>query len=452
MASFVCSLLCLLLLCSCTQAEPRPNILLFLIDDLRYDAFSHMDHPFFESPNIDRLAEEGTRFADAFVVTSVCSPSRATILTGLYPHENGVASIWDDIDLSMPNVPAALQKAGYSTAWIGKWHLSRNDLRPPIFDHWVGFRSHGSYAHPTLNVDGNRYTAEDRHLTDVLTDHAVSYLRGHDGQKPFFLTLSHKAVHAPYLAQRRFHGKFDNVRVEPPESASEDGALKPKYLECRRATDDFEDSVRGYYELATGVDESVGRVMEALEESGHLDDTLVIFMSDNGYMLGEHGLADKRSAYEESIRIPLIVRYPKRYPEGEVVENSMALNLDIGITMLDAAGVPALDGMHGIPLLEQASGARTREDFLYIYYRENSQDNPRSECTPSLVSVRTWNDKLILYPRDDEIAEYYRLEVDPHEMDNKLLDPSARERVQFLKRRIKELSDEVGSTLYRSRR
>ena len=435
-------------LCYCrasvVAAQP-PNLLLILVDDLRADALGHAGHPFFKSPHIDRLAAEGARFADAFVITSLCSPSRATLLTGLYTHEHAVWGIWQRLDPNLPTVPRALRAAGYETAWVGKWHLDATDAPNSDFDHWVSFLGQGSYADPMLNVDGEsiRY---DGHMTDALTEAALAYLQ-RPRERPFFLGISHLAAHAPYLAQHRFHGDFDDKTIRAPESAREDRALKPAYLECRRTKpEELLRAVRGYFELLSGVDESVGKILAALEQSGELDDTLIVFTSDNGYFLGEHGLSDKRAAYEESIRIPLIVRYPAWFAKSTVVRDNLALNLDVGRTLLDAAGLPPLANMRGHSLRDLAQGSARRDRFYYVYYQENSPDNPRANCTPSLVALRTLTEKLIVHPLAEEPIEIYDLSEDPHEMRNLVLESPRRE---ALLEALTAEADSVGSTLLR---
>jgi N-acetylglucosamine-6-sulfatase len=437
-----------IVLCLVGVAAPaaRPNLLVILVDDLRADALGYAGHPFFQSPNIDRLAREGARFDDAFVITSLCSPSRATLLTGLYTHEHGVRSIWHRLDPERPTVPKLLQNAGYATAWIGKWHLGGDDAPPLGFDRWVSFVAQGSYAHPTLNVDGER--SEHRgHMTDILTEYALDFL-SEAREAPFYLTLSHLAAHTPYLPQLHLKGRFDGQNVGEPRSGDEDRGQKPGFLECRRV-DRIEDrTARGYFELLAGVDESVGKVLDLLEAQGVLDDTLVLFTSDNGYLFGEHMLSDKRVAYEESMRVPLLIRYPRWFEAGTRAASTLALNLDIPRSLLEASAVPAPVDMRGISLRAQAAGERRREEFLYVYYREINLKNPRAECTPDIAALRTLEEKLIVYPHTEEPVELYDLRADSGEHVNLASTTQGRERVEKLSRRLHTLAAELSSDIF----
>jgi N-acetylglucosamine-6-sulfatase len=396
--------------------EPkRPNIVLFLVDDLRADILGASGGTIFSSPNIDRIANEGANFETSFVITSLCSPSRATVLTGLHTGEHGVRDICSVLDLARPTIAGALRASGYRTAWIGKWHLAHNADPHPDFDRWVSFIAQGSYIDPLLNIDG-QWSMAPGHMTDVLTDHAVQFLQTHPLDQPYFLGISHLAVHVPYIAQERFANLYADAPVVLGPGHFDTREGKPRYLECRQWTRDPIEATREYLSVLAGVEDSMGQILAALQARGDLDHTLFVFTSDNGYFLGEHGLGDKRAPYEEGIRIPLFMRYPKWFGPGTRVSGTLALNLDVGQTILEAAELPPLAGMHGISLREQATGVAWRDRFLYVY-QQDLCTTELARCTPTLRAVRTLAHKLIRLPRSTE-DELYDLVSDPFELTN----------------------------------
>lgn len=398
----------------------RPNILLILVDELRADALSIGGHPFFSSPAIDRIGQEGAWFPRAFVTTSLCAPSRATMLTGRYAHEHGIDSIWEDLPYRTPNFGAQLRAAGYATAWVGKWHLQREALPHPGFERWVSFPGQGSYRDPGLNVDG-RWTAHQGHMTDILHGYAEEFLDGgHD--RPFLLVLSHLAAHSPWDPPDRFVGMFDGVDLPLPANwGTPPAGSKPGWLGCREFDGEaMQRRIRSYYEHLASVEESTGRLLARLESMGILDDTLVLLVGDNGYQLGEFGLSDKRTAYEPSMGIPILARHPASIAAGTVAAGTLALNLDIASTITHAAGAPRLAGDRGIPLQQQASGARHRPCFLYSYELDWRGPNPLYQCVPTIRAVRTLDWKYIEYSghRATHAPELYFLAGDPLEMRN----------------------------------
>lgn len=395
--------------------DPRPNILLFLVDDLRYDVLGASGGTVFASPNIDRIAHEGAIFERAFVVTSLCSASRATVLTGLHTAEHGVRNICTALDLSRPIIAGAFRDAGYTTAWIGKWHLARDASPHPDFDRWVSFVAQGSYLDPRFNEDGVDVQTTG-HMTDLLTERTLEFLQTHPVGHPYFLGVSHLAAHVPYIAQERFAGAYADAVITLGPGHEDDLSDNPSFLGCRQWDRDPVEATREYLDMLAGVDDSLGQILAALEARGDLDNTLFVFTSDNGYFLGEHGLGDKRAAYEESMRIPLFVRFPAWFPSGTRASASMALNLDLGITMLAAAQVAPLAGMRGIDLREQASGARIRDRFLYVY-QQDLCSTELARCTPTMRSIRTFEHKLVRLPRGTE-DELFDLVNDPYELTN----------------------------------
>lgn len=406
-------------LLGCAGETPHPrNLVLILVDDLRWDAMSSAGNRVIDTPGFDRLAREGTRFAEAFVTTSLCCPSRASIFSGLRPEIHGVHDIFAELADSVAIFPDRLRDAGYETAHIGKWHLNRYAQRDPAFERWVSFVSWVPYRDPELNVEDSLLRFEG-HLTDVLTNLAVHFVE-QPHERPFFLVLSHLAPHAPYDPQERFAGRFDQSMVPLAGNVGAGGEGKAPWLDCRQASADWSETHRDYYEMVAGVDESVTRLLDALEAQGILDDTLIVLMSDNGYHLGEHGLGDKRSAYEESIRIPLLARYPRWFGAGQVVGDRIALNLDVAPTFLEGAGLP----FEGTSLRALADGTAERDRFVYRYWQSPSEDAV-ARCTPQLRALRTLDWKLIESEMADGSAfeELYDLRADPLELQN--LSPGA---------------------------
>lgn len=403
------------------QAPPAsdgPNVVLFLVDDLRWDALGVAGEEYAATPHIDRLAWGGAYFTQSFVVQSVCAPSRATLLTGLYAHDHGVTyNEGPSLDRSLPSLPIILRERGYETAFVGKWHLGGDGSLEGWFDHWLSFRNQGEYLDAALNVDG-RFARTSGHITDAITDYAVDYLR-RSHQAPFFLIVSHKAVHAPLVPQARFEGLHAGDPIQPPATFNIEETGKPGFLKLRSISRDtvaLIDQIRRYRETLAGVDESLGKVIGALDESGSLDGTLVIFTSDNGYLLGEHNLSDKRVAYEASIRVPLIVSYPAWFP-NPITSDAIVLNIDIAPTVLDAVGVAGDFAMTGYSLRALVGGDKRRRAFFYEYSRD-----PRYPLTPPINAIRTDRWKLIEYLEGGEPAELYDLQADPLEITNLIED------------------------------
>ena len=330
-------------------SRDRPNFVFILTDDQRHDAMSCAGHPFLHTPNMDRIANEGARFTNAFVTTSLCSPSRASFLTGQYAHSHGIMDNKSHLPDDILTFPQVLQKAGYDTAFVGKWHMDGQEGPRPGFNRWVSFKGQGPYFHPMLNIDGQRKNVTG-YTTDVLTKHAVEWLK-QPRQSPFCLYLSHKAVHGPFTPAVRHSTLFSDVEIPVPRSDDLEG--KPEWLKERHKTrhgttlgERFERFVRRYNRTLVAVDDSVGRVLCALEELGVLDNTVVVFAGDNGYFQGEHGLLDKRAMYEESIRIPLLMRYPKLIAPGTSIDQ-MVLNIYVCPTLLEFAWAPIPENVQG---------------------------------------------------------------------------------------------------------
>jgi N-acetylglucosamine-6-sulfatase len=444
-------------------AEPprRPNIVVVLVDDLRWD---EIDYPFVKVPSIQRLAREGARFANAFVTSPLCSPSRASFLTGQYAHKHGITDNTDRSALShrLVTFPRLLHDAGYTTAFVGKWHMGVDDTPRPGFDHWVSVRGQGRYLDPEFNVDGRR-VARRGYFTDILGEYALDFLR-REHRRPFLLYVSHKAVHpdvtqnadgsvnladaerfVPAERHRSLYAEADLPR-RPNHGRVPTG--KPALLRALPGlpplgpqTVTADEKIRDRLRVLAAVDEGLGQMLALLESKGALDDTVVVFTSDEGYFYGEHGLSvERRLAYEESARIPLLVRYP-RLTSSRLVE-PLTLGIDVAPTLLELAGVPAPAGMHGrsfAPLL-RAEKVDWRDDFLIEHFSD--------KVFPRLAgmgyqAVRTGRWKYIHYRDLQGMDELYDLRIDPYEMTNRIDDPAAETALGDLQARLKRLLSET---------
>lgn len=412
------------------------NIVLILCDDHRYDAMGFVGHPFLQTPHLDSIAANGAHLKNACVTTSLCSPSRASILTGLYTHKHRVIDNNRAIPPGTRFFPEYLQAAGYATAFIGKWHMGGESDEPrPGFDHWISFKGQGSYLpNPKgLNIDG-RHVPQQGYITDELTDYAIEWLqRQRSSGKPFFLYLSHKAVHEDFVPAARHAGRYRDAKWTRPLSESEtpeNNAEKPRWVRDQRnswhgvdfpyhSALDVEEYYKRYCETLLAVDDSVGRVLAQLREMGVLDDTLVLYMGDNGFMFGEHGLIDKRTAYEESIRVPMLIQCPSLFPGGRVIDEAVA-NIDVAPTILEAAGLAPprdMDGRSFLPLV-QGKPTKWRDNFLYVYYWEKNYPQ-----TPTTFALRGARYKYITYYGVWDVDELYDLKDDPDERRNLIFDP-----------------------------
>ncbi len=434
----------------------KRNIIFIFIDDMRFDSMSCMGHPFLKTPNLDRMVVNGIMFNHAYVTTSLCSPSRASILSGQYAHRHGVLNNSTLFPRHIPTFPIELQKNGYETAFIGKWHMGGSTDEPrPGFDHWISFRGQGVYYNPTFNINGEK-VERDGYMTDLLTDYAVDFLKK-DRDKPFFMYLSHKAVHGDFYPAQRHKDAFSDVEIEHPASMAdtpENYEGKPLWVERQRHSwhgvdymyhdkTFFDKFLLDYNRTMLAVDESVGTVFDTLREQGILDSTLVIFMSDNGFLHGEHGLIDKRCMYEESIRVPLIAHCPEIIPSNQKTDR-IGLNIDICPTILDAAGVSIPETVQGksfLPILK-GEDPEWREAMLYEYFWERAFPQ-----TPTVFGVRTERYKYMNYHGIFDLDELYDLKEDPKEMHNLIDNPAYYEVRLDMQRRLRELLRKYGATM-----
>jgi len=330
------------------QKQDRPNLILVFVDDLRWDALSSTGHAFAKTPHIDRIAREGMTFTNAFVTTPLCSPSRATFLSGQYVQTHGVTGntpAGTPISHKLITYPMLLQKGGYETAYVGKIHMGMDASPRPGFDRWVSFRGQGVYIDPPMNIDGND-VARKGYMTDLLNDEAVAFLEK-PRTKPFCLTVAHKAVHGPFTPADRHKNLYNEAAITVAPNASDDLKSKPAMKDLKPGGGSNDELIKNQLRCLAAIDEGIGRMFAALEKSRQLDNTVFVFSSDNGYFWREHGLGDKRWAFEESIRIPMLVRYPRLIKAGSKAAGIVA-NIDIAPTFTDLGGVPAAPSFQGV--------------------------------------------------------------------------------------------------------
>ncbi len=448
----------------------KRSIVFVLSDDHRYDFMRFMpDAPaFLETPALDRMAREGAHVVNAFVSTSLCSPSRATILTGRYMHRHRVVDNQRPVPEGTRFSAHFLREAGYQTAYVGKWHMGHDDDAPrPGFDHWVSFRGQGTYFDPTLNINGERKRFEG-YTTDILTDRAIEWLGG-VGDRPFFLCLGFKAVHYPFLPAPRHRGRYAGKTIRYPETMAnteENYRTQPRWVRERRysihgidhmetgAFDNdpvpsFDDLYWQYCETVHGLDENLGRLLDHLDRTGKSRSTIVFYMGDNGFELGEHGFYDKRDAFEESIRVPLLVYAPGLIRPGTKI-SPMVQNIDIAPTLLDIAGVSSaareMDGRSFLPFLRGES-APWRDHIIYEYYWEWN-----FPATPTTFAIRTNRYKYIYYHGVWDLDGFYDLETDPHERHNLIAVPAFQDRIAPLKKQLFDELEAGGALLMPIRR
>jgi N-acetylglucosamine-6-sulfatase len=433
--------------------KPR-NVIFILTDDHRHDALGFLKgQAWLETPQLDRMAREGCHFPNAFVTTALCSPSRASILTGLYAHRHRIIDNNTRLPAGTMLFPQYLKKAGYATAFVGKWHMGgESDDPQPGFDHWVSFKGQGSYLPSPngLNVNGKR-VPQKGYITDELTDYALDWLSGRPGSQPYFLYLSHKAVHADFVPAERHKNRYAGKEFQYPATMAADGENakgRPIWVSNQRnswhgveypyhSALNIAEYYRLYAETLCAVDESMGRLFAKLEERGELDSTLVIYMGDNGFAFGEHGLIDKRTAYEESMRVPLLARCPELFGKGKTIPQVVA-NIDIMPTVLDAMGLepPVGDGRSWLPL---ASGRQTawRTELLYEYYWERNFPQ-----TPTMHALRGDRYKFIRYHGIWDSDELYDLQQDPLEKNNLIHSAGHQKLAQDLRNRLFQVLEE----------
>jgi len=450
-------------------AGRRPNFVFVYTDDQRWDAVAALGRQsWLRTPNMDRLAREGALFRNSFVTISLCSPSRSCYLTGLYAHKTGVTDNQRTSFLreGIPTVGKLLREVGYTTGYVGKIHIPNFWERDHGFDYYASFAGQGVYFNNPFIVNGRKVPTEG-YITDHITRFALEFLKQRDTGKPFALFVGHKAVHGPWEPRPDHAHLFDDQWMPLPRTWDDDYRGRPSYLAVRRRSwhglegllqalpkfrmNTYSEWQRRIAACLVSVDEGLGQILDYLSKARELDDTVVIFTSDNGYFQGEHGLHDKRAMYEDSIRVPLLVRYPRLIRPKTTFE-PMVLNVDLAATLLELAGLAPPRHMQGRswkPVLE-GKDRRGRTDWLYEYFWEKSYPSD-----PTQYGIRTQRYKYIRYPdvgnRDPEYPmakelpyeELYDLESDPLEMRNLAADSQAAGLLakmrDLLKRRLEEV-------------
>lgn len=470
----VCFLIFVTCFASAGYAKERPNIVYIMTDDHATQMMSAYDDSRASTPNLDGIGEEGMRFRNSFCANSLCAPSRATLLTGKYSHKNGQLGNRDVFDGGQPTFPKMLQGAGYQTAMIGKWHLKSD---PTGFDYWNVLPGQGLYVNPVLIEMGERSTHEG-YVTDIITDIAIDWVKERDKDKPFLLLYHHKAPHAQWVPDAQYDRLFEDEEIPYPENYHDDESgraipvqkatnqLNPDMLKrwkafgAKMGKEDpgdlegqvlkdwmYQQYVKDYLRVMVSVDENVGRFMDFLKSEGIDEDTLVIYTSDNGMFIGDHGRFDKRLMDEESLRVPLVVRYPKGIKAGSVTD-AFSLNIDYAPTILDYAGVSIPEDMQGEslrPILEGKTPRSWRQSIYYHYY-----DHPdfQFQDVPPHYGIRDERYKLIhYYPTrglEDHGWELLDLKKDPLEMTNVYKNPEYRRVVKRLERQLERWRRELG--------
>jgi N-acetylglucosamine-6-sulfatase len=453
------------------ESTRRPNVVFILTDDMRSNCMGIAEGSVMKTPAIDRLGREGVYFRNAFCVTSLCSPSRASILGGLYPHAHGVTNNFTEYPVDLPTFPRHLQQAGYQTAYIGKYHMGEDNDEPrPGFDHFVTHKGQGQYFDTTFRANGGEAKVVPGYYTTVVTDMAIDWLDRRDADRPFLLYLGHKAPHSFYVPEPRYAHAFDEIDIRYPLSAfmlddkpswyrdrldTWHGIYGPIFDYRKKFPDrsaagvlDFAKMVRAYRGTIMSVDDSVATLYSYLEKAGQLDDTLFIFTGDNGILEGEHGMVDKRTMAEPSIRVPLVVRYPGLVdPSRPRVIDEQVLTVDFAPSILDICRAEPLPTTHGHSWKKLAAvgDGAWRTSWYYAYNYEK-----QFPYTPNIRGIRTASWKYIRYPHGDggpdrHMAELYDLASDPEETRNLIAVPQYAEIASNLAAELTRLQKETGA-------
>ena len=462
------------------DSPDRPNIVFIMADDHAAHAMSCYGSRINSTPNIDRIAEGGIILQNCFCTNSICTPSRASILTGKYSHLNGVKTLGDKLDGRQQTVAKLLQAGGYQTAMIGKWHLGHGGLHDPTgFDYWNVLPGQGLYHDPEMIELGERKVHEG-YVTDIITDLSIEWLKDRDREKPFFLMCHHKAPHRPWDPDEKHARMYEDVEIPEPESFNDDYRNRSRAAREARMRIDrdlnardlkveppaglrgqalkqwkYQRYIKDYLRCVASIDDNVGRLLDFLDEERQTENTVVIYTSDQGFFLGDHGWYDKRFFYEESLRMPFVVRYPDEIQPGGSCQ-AMALNVDFAQTFLDYAGLPEPEEMQGAslrPLLRGETPRGWRQSLYYRYWMHLSH-----HYVGAHYGIRTHRYKLIYYYGEalgttDSIEESKRpewelfdLETDPLELNNVYHDSVYANVVESLSQELERLKGESGDT------
>ena len=464
------------------MSQSHPNILFIMSDDHASHAISAYGSRINQTPHIDRIAAEGMRFDNCFCTNSICTPSRAAILTGTYNHVNGVTTLSTHLDGRLLNYPKVLKEYGYQTAVIGKWHLGHGGIHDPTgFDYWDVLPGQGLYHDPEMIRMGER-TKRSGYATDLITDYSLDWLRGRDRDRPFCLMVHHKAPHRSWEPDDRHADMYEDADIPEPETFNDDYSNRARAAAAARMRVEsdlnaedlkgpvpeglspeeekswkYQRYIKDYLRCIASIDDNVGRLLDYIDEEGIAEDTIVIYTSDQGFFLGDHGWYDKRFMYEESLRMPFLIRYPRVVAPG-TVNGDMILNVDFPATFLDCAGVevpPSFQGRSFRSLLKGETPADWQTSMYYRYWMHGAHHNVCAH-----YGVRTLRYKLIYYygdPLGQEGAvgpnmrpewELFDLEEDPRELNSVYADPDYADVVNELKAELKRLQEEVGDEAY----
>lgn len=462
-----------------SSPEPKPNIVFIVVDDMRWDEFSAAGHPYLQTPAIDQLAKEGALFSNAYHVSPLCSPNRASLLTGQYPSAHGII---DNVARNRAShqlnlIAKDLQNAGYKTGHIGKWHMGNDPSPRPGYDYWSCLPGQGRTIDPIFYEEG-KFDTISGYVTDVMTDKAISFIQ-ENKQNPFFLYLGHKAIHpdlrqlddgradpsypARFIPAPRHEGRYANLDFPKRKNAFDNYAevdsqsvigmaliqkTKPEMRIGRgdNLMDDFtrQTTIQTRAEMLLAVDEGLGRIVESLKAQGIFENTILVFTSDNGYFYGEHGLSvERRLPYEEAIKSPLIISYPSLLQGGTVIDE-FVLSIDYAATFIELAGLPKKKSVQGtslLPLFAKSSPKNWRSSFLVEYF---SYENPM----PWLINtdykvIREGDYKYIHWVRYPDKNELYNLKDDPFEMHNLIADQGVQSRLKKMKAELVQLVGEA---------
>jgi arylsulfatase A-like enzyme len=462
------------------MSDRRPNLLLVIADDHAAHAISAFGSRINRTPGIDRIGDEGMRLDACFCTNSLCSPSRAAILTGTYNHVNGVTSNSSPFDARQPTFASLLQGSGYQTAMLGKWHLGHGGIHDPVgFDRWSVLNGQGTYHDAEFLEPGGRRVSRHGYVTDVITDVTIEWLRGRDRERPFCAVVGHKAPHEAWEPAPRHQRLFTDGDVPEPDTLRDDyeGRATPAREATMRIIDhmpeedfkvpvprDLDDEARlrwkyqhyikDYLRTVASLDESVGRLLHFLDEDGCAEDTLVAYTSDQGFFLGDHGWYDKRFMYEESLKMPSLVRYPREVPPRSS-SSDIVLNVDLAPTFLELAGLKAAPWMQGRSILPVLRGQTPHDWRGSMYYRYWVHRDVMHNVW-SHYGVRTDRHKLIYFyaepcgtsgaseQRRPPEWELFDLERDPQELRSVFGDPAYAEvRVELIAE-LRRLQSELG--------
>jgi N-acetylglucosamine-6-sulfatase len=443
----------------CAPLMSQKNIIFIVGDDHRHDFLGFMNRiPGLQTPNLDQMAKEGAHLKNTFCTTALCSPSRASMLTGQFPHTHKVVDNEAREPQGLVYFPKYLQEQGYQTAFLGKWHMGASDEKREGFDYWACMRDQGEYYRTFMNINGVPHTREDSlHVSDWITELTLNWLKQRDKTKPFFVWMSHKAVHADFSPAKRHLGKYRDIPIQYPPSmflTATDSSktfglaniknyhqqfkytfnLKdiPEWVRKQRyswhgvdymyhGSIDFNEFYRKYCETLMGIDESVGQILDFLKQQQLDENTMVVYVGDNGFSFGEHGLIDKRHAYEESMRIPCLMRCPSLIKSGTSID-AVIQTVDFAPTLLELAGLsrtPAqMEGQSFLAMLKGISTPNWRDRIFYEYYWDHYYPQ-----TPAMHAIRTQRYKYIRYYGVWDINEFYDLAQDPLEVNNLIKSP-----------------------------